>query len=92
MRAGPVTTEFFRTLNKKQEQTAGSGRTPGCLSTTDRQKSVWQLILHPRRKIYVPGWMGVVPFIEFAFGWIMDKIGPLDLKKQSGLKVRPSCS
>jgi len=45
--------------------------------------SVWSLILHPRRKVYVPGWMGVVPLIEFGLGWIMDKIGPLDLKNQA---------
>jgi short-subunit dehydrogenase len=82
VRAGPVTTEFFRILNKKQSKLLDLVEHLG-VSPQQIAKSVWQLILHPRRSIYVPGWMSVVPFIEFAFGWIMDKIGPLDLKKQT---------
>jgi len=82
LRAGPVTTEFFRTLNKRKssllDYVEQLGVSPQRVAT-----AVWQLILHPRRKIYVPGWMGIIPFVEFAFGWIMDLIGPLDLKKQA---------
>jgi uncharacterized protein len=82
VRAGPVTTEFFRTLNKKQSKLLNLVEHMG-VSPQRIARSVWNLILHPKRKVYVPGWMGVIPFIEFAFGWIMDRIGPLDLKKQT---------
>lgn len=82
VRAGPVTTEFFRTLNKKQNKMLTLVERLG-VSPQKIARSVWNLILHPKRKVYVPGWMGVVPFIEFAFGWIMDRIGPLDLKNQA---------
>jgi hypothetical protein len=82
LRAGPVTTEFFRTLNKRKssllDYVEHLGVSPQRVAAT-----VWQLILHPKRKVYVPGWMGIIPFIEFAFGWIMDRIGPMDLKKQT---------
>jgi short-subunit dehydrogenase len=82
VRAGPVTTEFFRTLNKKRSKLLDLVERMG-VSPQRIAVSVWQLILHPKRKIYVPGWMGIVPLVEFAFGWIMDRIGPLDLNKQA---------
>jgi hypothetical protein len=81
VRAGPVTTDFFRTLNRKHSKLLDLVERLG-VSPQRIASSVWSLILHPKRKIYVPGWMSVVPLIEFAFGWIMDRIGPLDLKKQ----------
>jgi short-subunit dehydrogenase len=82
VRAGPVTTEFFRNMKSKQSRLMRVVERLG-VSPRHVAASVWSLILHPKRKVYVPGWMGVVPFIEFAFGWIMDRIGPLDLKKQT---------
>ncbi|MBN2256704.1 MAG: SDR family oxidoreductase [Anaerolineaceae bacterium] len=82
VRAGPVTTEFFRTLNKNQSKLLNLVERLG-VSPQRIAGSVWHLILNPRRRIYVPGWMSVVPLIEFAFGWIMDRIGPLDLKRQA---------
>ncbi len=82
VRAGPVATEFFTNMKIKQSRLMAAvermGVTPKRIAG-----SVWSLILHPKRKVYVPGWMGVIPFIEFVFGWIMDRIGPLDLKKQT---------
>jgi short-subunit dehydrogenase len=81
LRAGPVTTEFFRTLNKRKSSLLDYVEQLG-VSPQHVAASVWHLILHPKRKKYVPGWMGIIPFVEFAFGWIMDIIGPLDLKKQ----------
>lgn len=44
--------------------------------------SIWKLLLRPRRVIYVPGWLRVVLLTELAFGWIIDQVGPLLLKKQ----------
>jgi uncharacterized protein len=44
-------------------------------------KSVIRLVHHPRRLIYVPGYLRVVPWVELTFGWIIDRLGPLLLKK-----------
>jgi hypothetical protein len=43
---------------------------------------VWSLIQRPRRLLYVPGYMRLVPWLELSFGWIIDQVGPLLLKKQ----------
>jgi len=42
---------------------------------------VWGLIRHPRRLIYVPDYLRVVPWVELTFGWIIDRLGPLLLKR-----------
>jgi hypothetical protein len=42
---------------------------------------IWSLICHPRRVVYVPGYLRLVPWAELSFGWIIDRIGPLLLKR-----------
>jgi hypothetical protein len=39
-------------------------------------------LLRPRRVAYVPSWLRLVPWAELTFGWIIDRIGPLLLKRQ----------
>jgi hypothetical protein len=36
----------------------------------------------PRRVIYIPESLRIVPWVELSFGWIIDRIGPLLLRKQ----------
>lgn len=43
---------------------------------------IWELMLRPRRVIYVPGWLRVIPWTELSFGWIIDRTGPLLLRKR----------
>jgi hypothetical protein len=43
---------------------------------------IWTLIRRPRRVIYVPDWLRVVPWAELSFGWVIDRVGPLLLRKQ----------
>jgi short-subunit dehydrogenase len=43
---------------------------------------IWKLMLRPRRVIYVPGWLRVIPWTELSFGWIIDRTGPLLLRKR----------
>ncbi|HSR49154.1 MAG TPA: hypothetical protein VLL77_14325 [Anaerolineales bacterium] len=43
------------------------------------------LIRRPRRVAYVPSALAVVPWIELAFGWAIDRLGPIALRRQ----VRP---
>ncbi len=80
VRAGPVLTEFGEATLKQE----GSGHIP-----TERMgvtaevvaSQIWKLLLRPRRVAYVPGWLRLVPWAELAFGWIIDRLGPLLLKR-----------
>ena len=47
---------------------------------------VWKLIQHPRRVIYVPAWLGITPYVENTFGWLIDRLGPLLLRFQARRK------
>jgi hypothetical protein len=42
---------------------------------------VWNLIKKPRKTVYIPGILSLTPTIEYFFGWILDRIGPLLLKQ-----------
>jgi short-subunit dehydrogenase len=44
---------------------------------------VWRLLKHPARVAYVPRIMSVVPWLELSFGWLIDALGPLWLKRQA---------
>jgi short-subunit dehydrogenase len=82
VRAGPVRTEFGEAALSLEK----GGRIP-----TDRVGvtadyvawRIWKLMLHPRRVVYVPGWLRVVPWTELSFGWIIDRLGPLLLRKNN---------
>jgi hypothetical protein len=43
---------------------------------------IWTLIRRPRRLIYIPDYLRLVPWLELSFGWIIDRVGPLLLKRQ----------
>lgn len=53
---------------------------------------IWDLIRKPARIIYVPRILRVVPWIELTLGWMMDRIGPLLLRYQSGRPPSDSSS
>ena len=81
VRAGPVRTEFGEVALSKEN--GGHVPTEHVGVTADYVAwRIWKLMLRPRRVIYVPDWMRVVPWAELAFGWIIDRVGPLLLKKQ----------
>ena len=83
VRAGPVRTEFGE---------AALGRENGGHVPTEKVGvtsevvawEIWKLLLRPRRVIYVPRWLGIVPWAELSFGWIIDLMGPLLLKRRTG--------
>jgi short-subunit dehydrogenase len=80
VRAGPVLTEFGETALKQDN----GGHVPTehiGVSAEHVAWQIWKLMLRPRRVIYVPGWLKVIPWAELAFGWIIDRVGPLLLKK-----------
>ncbi len=81
VRAGAVLTEFGESALGRE----GGGHVPTervGVSAEYAAKKIWGLLQHPRRFIYVPGWMRVVPWVEMSFGWIMDLVGPALLKRR----------
>lgn len=84
VRAGPVRTEFGEAALAKEN--GGHVPTEHVGVTADHVAwRIWKLMLRPRRVIYVPDWLQVVPWAELSFGWIIDRIGPLLLKKQKNI-------
>jgi short-subunit dehydrogenase len=81
VRAGAVRTEFGEVALSKEN--GGHVPTEHVGVTADYVAwQIWKLMLRPQRVIYVPGWLQVVPWAELTFGWIIDRVGPLLLKKQ----------
>lgn len=81
VRAGPVKTEFSEAALTQEK----SGHIPTekiGVSSDAVAREIWKLLLRPRRVIYVPRWLRIVPWAELSFGWIIDRIGPLLLKMQ----------
>lgn len=83
VRAGPVRTEFGEVALAKEN--GGHVPTEHVGVTADHVAwRIWKLMLRPRRVIYVPGWLRIVPWAELAFGSIIDRVGPLLLRRQKG--------
>lgn len=88
IRPGPVRSEFF---DAAQSQSNG-GRIPAERFSIPAEKvaeRIWGLVERPRRMVFVPAWLRVVPWVEIGFGWVMDRVGPLLLEKRSKPGVRP---
>jgi dihydroflavonol-4-reductase len=81
VRPGPVLTEFFRTAARLPR-----GRpVPAerfAVSPEVVAQTVMRLLERPRRVAYVPAALGITPWIESAFGWIIDRVGPLLLRQR----------
>jgi len=82
VRAGPVATEFFTTAAHRP---AGQAIPAERFATTAQlvAERIWRLIQRPRRAIYVPASLRFIPWIETGFGWLMDRIGPLLLRRST---------
>ena len=81
VRAGPVRTEFGETALLHEN---GMHLPTEKMGVTAQQvaERIWTLIRRPRRLIYIPDYLRLVPWLELSFGWIIDRVGPLLLKKQ----------
>ncbi len=80
VRPGPVQTEFF---DRAASQPEGR-RIPGerfAITPEQVAARVIAVLRRPRRVAYVPNWLQVVPWVEPAFGWIIDLIGPALLRR-----------
>jgi hypothetical protein len=82
IRPGPVATEFFD---------AAASRSLGARLPAERlgirpervARAVLSVLRRPRRAVYVPWTLGIVPWVEACFGWLMDLVGPLHLRARS---------
>jgi hypothetical protein len=81
VRAGPVRTEFGEAALLHENGLHVPTEKVG-VSAEAVAGRIWGLIRHPQRVKYVPGWLQLVPWAELSFGWIIDRVGPLLLKKQ----------
>jgi short-subunit dehydrogenase len=81
IKPGAVTTPFFDTA-----ATRDNGRripAVGLAISPERVAGrILKVIERPRRIVYVPWILRVVPFVELFFGWFIDLLGPLLLKRQ----------
>ncbi len=82
VRAGPVKSEFCESaLNRENGGHVPTER----VGVTSEHVAwrIWKLLLRPRRVIYVPRWLRIVPWVELSFGWLEDLMGPLLLRRKS---------
>jgi short-subunit dehydrogenase len=79
VRAGAVRSAFF---DKVAAASSGRRIPVERLAITPEQVAdrVWSLVRRPRRLAYVPGALVFVPWVELAFGWLIDRLGPLALR------------
>ncbi len=86
VRAGPVRTEFGEAALAKEN--GGHVPTEHIGVTADHVAGrIWKLLLRPRRVIYIPDWLRLVPWAELTFGWLIDRLGPLLLKRASPARM-----
>lgn len=83
VRAGPVRTEF---CDKAKERPGGLRLPTERLGVTAERiaSGVLGLLRKPRRVIYIPRILSLTPIVEAYFGWLIDRLGPLLLRKETG--------
>ena len=81
VRPGPVLTEFSQTVSR-----LSSGRSiPVGRFTVPPEAvadAIVKLLAKPRRAVYVPAGLRVLPWIEFGFGWLVDRVATFLLRRQ----------
>lgn len=82
IRAGAVATEFFDRVASQFDRLQLPLKRWGIEPEAVAER-VWRLLRKPARVVYVPDVLRVVPWIELTFGWLMDRLGPLLLRRQS---------
>jgi short-subunit dehydrogenase len=83
VRPGPVLSEFYRNAEKLP---LGSPVPAERLAVRPEVvvQAIMRLLRRPRRAVWVPGGLRIMPWIEFSFGWIIDLLGPLLLRRSFG--------
>lgn len=84
VRPGPVKTEFFETARKLPN----GGSVPAEQFSVSAEKvaiAIVNLLEHPRRVVYVPGMLVISKWLEPLFGWLIDHLGPLLLRRHKSI-------
>lgn len=53
------------------------------LSAQHVARRVVGLMVRPRRQMYIPFYLRLVPLVEMLFGWVLDGLGPILLRRKS---------
>ncbi|MCK4514657.1 MAG: SDR family NAD(P)-dependent oxidoreductase [Spirochaetaceae bacterium] len=83
VKPGAVITPFFDAARRD-----GGRRIPFSrhgISAQHVARRVVGLMRRPRRQIYVPFYLRLVPLVEMLFGWVLDGLGPILLRRKSQL-------
>ncbi len=83
VKPGAVVTPFFDAARRD-----GGRRIPFSsrgLSAQHVACRVVGLMGRPRRQMYVPFYLRLVPLVELLFGWVLDRLGPIALRRKSPL-------
>lgn len=81
VRSGAVSSEFFDHAARHSE----GRRIPlERLSVSPEMVAgrIWELLNRPARTAYIPRILALVPWMELAFGRVIDRLGPLALRRQ----------
>lgn len=81
VRPGPVRTEFFQTACTLPEGSSIPGER-FAVSAKRVAGTIVNLLNHPRRVVFVPWFLGVSGWFELAFGGLIDRLGPLLLRRR----------
>jgi len=82
LKPGPVATEFFDVAARR----SSGRRVPAerlAVKVSAIVDCIWSLLNRPRRVAYVPSLLSLVPWVEPSLGWLIDRLGPLLLKRRS---------
>jgi short-subunit dehydrogenase len=82
VRAGAVATGFFDRASSQLAALRMPARRFGVKPEVVANR-VWALLRRPARVAYVPRMLGFIPWVELCFGWLIDRLGPLLLRRQS---------
>jgi short-subunit dehydrogenase len=80
VRAGPVASEFYQAARALP----GGRPVPAerfAVSPERVALAVWAVLQRPRRVVYVPAILCLSPWLETLFGRVIDRLGPLLLRK-----------
>lgn len=80
VRLGPVRTEFY----DRAARAARGREIPGArfaIAPDRAARAVVTLLQRPRRVVNVPAWGSLTPWVEPAFGWLIDLLGPALLRR-----------
>jgi len=87
VRPGYVETE----MSQRSAEQPGGHPIPGrrwAVRPEQVAEAVASLLRRPRRTVYVPAGLRILPWLELTFGWLIDRLGPLLLRRQRRLARR----